>query len=324
MKSQWPAFCRLELSLKGLIVRQKEKYMNETIAKQNRSAWYKMIAGSTLVLALLSVAGCEKEYSLEEGGNGTGVNIIGDDCRISKISYADSASGVSLGAITANINSSDRLTSVVEFDSLNNTLLNEYTPLYTNDTVYISFTEYFVLNPTTKAVMSRHGQLDPTDPFSDDIVVDYTYNAQGYLTKKEYSYEATGIIYRVVDYLYIGGNLVRMEDMDPTTGELSTDADLRYTSLAPTAFVYFFPDELDYQEFNQFLNFGRKSVNAVSNITVRSYDPVTNTPADSIVSAFKGYVLSADKYVLSCYMDGDDQSSLPAVAGKLVFSYHCR
>lgn len=279
---------------------------------------------TVLTMAAFFVVGCEKEYSLEEGGNGGGVNIIGDDCRISKIAYADSSSGVPLGAITATINTTDKVTSITDFDSLNNTLLNLYAPTYNNDTVYINAAEYFVLNAVSKVVTERHGQLDPTDPLSDEIDVDYVYDAQGFLVEKKYSFTATGNVYRVVTYAYASGNMVRMEDLDLTTGDLSADATLLYGSVAPKAYMYVFPDEKDYEEFSQFLNFGRKSVNAITGMNVRNYDPVTNTPADSLVSSFTGYVLSVDKYVLSCYMNGDDQPSIPAQAGKLTFAYKCR
>ena len=284
----------------------------------------KVFRGLTVTaVAALLVTGCEKEYSLEEGGGG-GINIIGDDCRITKIACADSASGVSLGAITANINSADQATTVTDFDSLNNTLLNTYTVVYSNDTVYINAAEYFVLDPVTKRVMIRHGQVDPTDPLSPEIDVDYSYDAQGYLIGKEYSFSATGITYRAVAYQYTSGNMVRMVDTDLTTGELSTDANLQYGTLAPKSYMYLFPDEKDYEEFSQFMNFGRKPVNNVTAMVVRNYDPITHTPSDSLVSAFVGYVLSADKYVLSCYMNGDNQPSIPAQAGKLSFSYKCR
>jgi hypothetical protein len=268
---------------------------------------------------------CAKEVSLENGGTAAGGNIIGNDCRISKIAYSDNASGVALGALSANINSSDKTTDITEFDSLNNTLNSFTSLLYRNDTVDINANEYFVLSPTTSRVTRFHGLLDPTDPFSLQIETDYLYNASGQLTQKLYSLSVSpGVTYATVDYTYTGGNLTRMIFTDFTGGVIS-DADMQYsTSLAPKNFIYIFPDENNYQEFTQFLNFGARPSNAITSMKVRTYDPSTGTILDSTVSSFSNYELSVDKYVLNCVMTGDDQVSIPAEAGRLRFSYKCK
>ena len=102
------------------------------------------------------------------------------------------------------------------------------------------------------------------------------------------------------------------------------DADLTYYSnIAPKNYMYLFPDESTYAEFNQFYNFGNKPTNAVKTIKLRYFDP-GNVPVDSAVSQFNSYILSRDNYVVSVYMLGDDQSSIPAAEGKLTFSYKCK
>jgi hypothetical protein len=104
---------------------------------------------------------CAKEVSQENGGGASGINIIGNDCRISKITYSDNASGVALGSISANINTSDNAIDITDFDSLNNTL-NSFIPLqYKNDTVNISPNEYFILSPATKRVNHCRCRLKP-------------------------------------------------------------------------------------------------------------------------------------------------------------------
>lgn len=273
--------------------------------------------------SVLLLSACSKEYSLENDSGSLG-NIVGADCRIRKIGYSDSASGTGIGSVTATINATDRVTDITDYDSLTSTL-NFYTsPVYINDTVYIDPDEYFVLNSTTKLVKRLHALLDPTDPFSPQIEIDYNYDGAGYLLQKQYTFSALpGIPYEQVDYTYASGNLVHMQHTNLISGDKVTDADITYSNLiAPKNYIYIFPDELTYGRFTQFFNFGKKPFNAVTSVTVNNYDP-GNVLAHTSVSTFKKYILSVDQYVLSCIMKGDDLPSLPAVQGVLSFSYHC-
>jgi hypothetical protein len=107
-------------------------------------------------------------------------------------------------------------------------------------------------------------------------------------------------------------------------GDLAMDADLTYFSLVvPRRYIYIFPDEVNYAPFTQFFNFGTKNFNAVKDMKVRNYDP-GNVVRDSLVSTFSNYTMSNDTYILSVQMSGDNQPSIPALAGKLKFSYHCK
>ena len=85
------------------------------------------------------------------------------------------------------------------------------------------------------------------------------------------------------------------------------------------------PDEEDpnYAQFNQFFNFGKKSLNAVKEIKIRNYSSGVLT-ADSTKTVFGTYTMSLDNYVLSVIMSGDDLPSMPAQKGKLKFSYKCK
>lgn len=276
------------------------------------------------VPALLFFSSCMKEYSDENGGDAAGV-IIGADCRISKIAYADSASGAGLGSISAAITALDEVTDITKFDSLSLTIDFNSLPQYFNDTVYIDPDQFYVRDAGTRRINQFHGLIDPTVPGSPEYDVDYVYDANGKLAQKLYSYSLLpGINFQEVTYTYSGGNLVGMTSVDAFTGDLIKDALLTYYSnIAPKNFMYLFPDENGFAEFSQFFNFGGKPTNAVKTMKVRYYDP-GNVLADSSVSTFKGYVMSRDNYVLSTYMVGDDQSSIPAPEGRLKFSYHCK
>jgi hypothetical protein len=275
---------------------------------------------------LILLSSCLKEFS-NEGDDGSGGVIIGADCRISKIAYADSSSGAGFGSISAAINSSDEVTDITKFDSLSLTIDFNSLPQYfaNGETVYIDPDQYFVRNAGTKRIRMFHGLIDPTVPGSPEYDVNYVYDANGKLAQKLYNFTLfPGITYQEVTYTYASGNLVSMTNIDAFTGDLLSDASLTYYSnIAPKNFMYLFPDENTLPEFNQFFNFGGRPANAVKNLKVRYYDP-GNVLTDSAVSEFKGYIMSRDNYVLSTYMLGDDQAALPAQKGKLSFSYKCK
>jgi hypothetical protein len=291
----------------------------------------KKILPSLLVVILIIFASCEKEFSLENIDN-TGSNlIVGIDCRISRIIFTDTSgiaaggTGTGLGSIEANINSLDIVTRVTQFDSLSNTIefINE--PIYSNDTVFINADEYFVVD-ANKRISKMHGLADPTDPFSLQYDVFYMYNTTGYLVTKNYFFTASpAVSFYKVDYTYTGGgNLSHMTAVNLPAGNLEMDADITYfTNLVPRRFLYIFPDERFYPEFSQYFNFGAKNFNAVKKMTVRNYDP-GNVVRDSLVSNFSNYIMSRDGYVLSTQMGGNGQPCIPAQAGRLTFSYHCK
>ena len=277
---------------------------------------------AAIVFTLFS---CEKEYSLENSQNVGSDLIIGINCRISKIVYTDTAgTGTGLGRLEATINSLDIVTKIIKFDSLSNTIEFIVTPVYVNDTIYINPDEYFVVD-INKRIIKLHALVDPTDNLSPQFDVFYQYNTSGYLVAKNYFFTlAPTILFYQINYTYSGGNLVRMTGTDQSTGDLVVDADLNYFSnIIPKRYLYIFPDENAYPYFNQFYNYGVRNYNAIKKMTVRNYDP-GNVVRDSIVSTFSNYIMSRDTYVLSVQMAGDDQQSIPALAGKLSFSYKCR
>lgn len=278
-----------------------------------------------LAVFVVTFSSCEKEYSLENGGNTNGNGlIVGADCRISKIAYTDTSTNTGLGAITASINNLDLVTRILKYDSLSSTIEFIATPTYSNDTIYINADEYFTVDINTR-INKLHGLIDPTDPFSLQFEVNYFYNALGFLTSKFYTLTSNpGNPFYLVSYTYTVNNLTHMTGTELSTGDLITDADISYyNSIIPKRYLYIFPDEKGYPYFNQFYNYGLRPYNAVKNMTVRNYDP-GNVVRDSTVSTFSNYIMSRDTYVLSVQMTGDDQPSIPASAGKLSFSYHCR
>ena len=286
----------------------------------------------TAILSVLILISCTKEFSLENGGTVSSNEIVGVDCRMSRIAFYDSASNIALGSIAATIDARDTVRDITLFDSLFNTIVLNSMPFYARDTAYLNPDEYFIIDPATSKVLHLHGVLNsvfPSIPFE----TDYVYNADGTLFQKRYDIPGAGVSPAVVvEYTYLGGNLTRMTSTDYTTftPSLIADADIDYyNNIKPRRYLNLMPDETLTDDLNhfamytQFFNFGTKPVNAIKSLKVRSYDP-GNVVRDSTVSNFFTYITSRDNYVLSVYMLGDDQESLPAAVGRLNFSYKCK
>lgn len=276
---------------------------------------------------LFSLISCEKEYSSENIDNTGNDQIVGIDCRMSRIIFTDTSNNKGIGSIEAIINSLDYLTGVTRFDSISNTIEYTTTTALSNDTVFIDFNnrdEYFIVD-INKRISKMHGLVDPTDNLSPQFDVTYLYNSEGFLVTKSYFFTSfPTVAFYQVDYTYTAGNLTHMKGTDLTNGDLIVDADVSYYSnIIPKRFIYIFPDEQAYANFTQFYNFGSKNFNAPKTLKVRNYDP-GNVVRDSLVSDFSNYILSRDTYVLSVQMGGDDQQSIPAAKGKLSFSYKCK
>ena len=267
---------------------------------------------------------CSKEMS-EENGSGTDSLIVGADCRLARIVYKDSSGFISLGSIAANINATDNVVNITEFDSLSNFLVSFASVSINGDTIHVSPDEYFIANSSTKIISKFHGLVDPGNASSPTYEQVFSYNAGGNLIKKTKSLSMAPLIpYEQVDYTYSNGNLVSMQNKNIFTAKLISDASFSfYNTIIPKNYIYIFADEEDRPQYNQFFNFGKPSVNAVNDFKVRYYDG-GGTLIDSAISKFINYQQSADTYVQKVQLTGDDQLSIPAQAGKLQLSYHCK
>jgi hypothetical protein len=293
------------------------------------------------IAILITLFSCEKEYSEENLTTGNDL-IVGADCRISKIVYRDTSGmaaggpGIGLGSVEGLINNLDILFKVIDYDSVSNFINYIDEPVYTNDSIYIDPEEYYIVD-VNKRITKSHLWVDITDPASEQFDVFYDYNTSGYLITKTYFLTTSpGVPFLKVDYTYSSpGNLTRMTAVDLPSGDLSMDADMTYyPTIVAKRFIYTFPDERYYPSFTQFFNFGARNFNAPKTMKVRNYDP-GNVVRDSAVSAFSNYIMSRDGYVLSVQMGNplpeatppltpSPQPSIPALPGKLSFSYHCK
>jgi hypothetical protein len=277
------------------------------------------------LLVIISFTSCEKELSEENSTIGSEL-IVGKDCRISKMVYVDTATGLSLGSTSATIiNILDRVEEITVFDSLAQALTFSAQPLYSNDTIKLNDDEYFVMDIINNRVKKLHGLTDPTDVLSPQFDADYVYNANGFLIQKNYNLTIGNIPVIKVDYTYTGTNLTKMAYTNLFSNLVEMDATISYyNTILPRSYIYVFPDELTHPEYLQFFNYGSKPTNAVKDIKLYFYNG-SATPTDSLVSKFDSYRMSRDNYVLDVIMSGDEQPSIPAPGGsKIKFSYKCK
>ncbi len=284
----------------------------------------KKITNLILLSAVIFLSACEKELSTENSDNTGNELIVGRDCRIAKMVYTDTATGVNLGSLAATINILDRVEQINAFDSLAAALTFAADIAYTNDTIKLNDDEYFVLDLINNRIKRLHGLTDPTDVLSPQFDADYTYSATGYLIQKNYLLSPSGIPFINVGYTYTGNNLTRMTYTNLASGEVEIDADMQYyNNIAPQSYLYVFPDEFTHPEYIQFFNFGKKSVNAIKTIKLNFYN--AGVAVDSLVSKFDSYRMSRDNYVLDVIMSGDEQPGIPSPGkAKLKFSYKCK
>ena len=173
-----------------------------------------------IIATVFVFTSCQKEYSTE-AGVGDANNIIGADCRINKITYTDSATGVGLGSISALINAADVVTDITKFDSLTMTIDFNSMPQYFSDTVAIDADQYYVVDIASKRVKLFHGLIDPTVPSSPEFDVIYTYDIAGHLIQKSYYFTfLPSVPYMQATYSYTNGNLTGMQLQDMFTTDM--------------------------------------------------------------------------------------------------------
>jgi hypothetical protein len=272
-------------------------------------------------LLITLLAGCRKEKSVDTGDFNP--IFIGNNCRIDQVLAVDSLSGIGLYAHNALFNAAGVATTTTFTDSITNT--NDFTALFTyrGDTTFTGAGQFF-LKDAAGRMKEYKGLEDPSDPFSDSVRVTFTYNIDGYLTKKEYFFFGLPIPLLQSNYTYSNGNLTKtvLTSLFPTI-EVLVDAVAEYNTTQPAKeFVYLFPDAFDISPYTLSLNFGKKPTNTIKKLTTKLYSNGMLT--DSLVTNYKNYKLSRDGYVLELFAEGDYQDGLGIIDGRTKFRYKCR
>lgn len=274
------------------------------------------------LFVLLSFYGCRKEKSIESGDKNP--IFIGSNCRISQILSVDSLTGIGFDAHNAFFDAAGKPTGTELYDSLSNSVYFGSLFTYRGDTVFVTIGEYFLNDAATGRVKEFKGLIDPSDPLSDTVQIVFSYDASGYLVKKEFYFYGMPVPLLRSTYSYSSGNLTRalLEYVFPST-EVFLDAAVEYNSSQPVnGMMYVFPDGFYTAQYNLSFNFGKRPVNTIKKVTTKLYSSGVIT--DSLVTNYSNYKLSRDNYVLELFAAGDFQDGMGIIDGRTKFSYYCK
>jgi len=270
----------------------------------------------------LTLNACRKEKSIESGDNNP--IFIGSNCRISQVLSVDSLTGIGFDAHNAFFDAAGKPTGTELYDSLSNSIYFGSLFTYIADTAFVNSDEYFVNDAATGRVKEFKGLIDPSDPLSDTVQIVFSYDASGYLVKKDYYFFGMPVPLLQSTYSYNSGNLTRalLEYVFPTT-EVFIDAAVEYNNSQPAnGMMYVFPDGFYTAQYNLSFNFGKRPVNTLKKVTTKLYSAGVLT--DSLVTNYSNYKLSRDNYVLELFAAGDFQDGMGIIDGRTKFSYYCK
>lgn len=274
------------------------------------------------LFVLLFFYGCRKEKSIESGDNNP--IFIGSNCRISQVLSVDSLTGIGFEAHNAFFDAAGKPTGTELYDSLSNSIYFGSLFTYSADTAFVNSGEYFVNDAATGRVKEFKGLIDPSDPLSDTVQIVFSYDASGYLVKKDYYFFGLTVPLLRSTYSYSNGNLTRalLEYVFPST-EVFIDAAVEYNGSQPAnGMMYVFPDAFYTAQYNLSFNFGKRPVNTLKKVTTKLYSSGVIT--DSLVTNYLNYKLSRDNYVLELFAAGDFQDGIGIIDGRTKFSYYCK
>ncbi len=278
-----------------------------------------------IVISILILYSCRKEYSLENRGK-LPVDTINTTCKIEKIIESDYFSRIVEYTYNTSYTADHKVSSVQLVDSLNNSVDYTFGVSYTTGKIQVDAQQYFLTGSDGK-VTEFHGFEFPEDNTSDRFTVKYAYNTIGQLIRRTEEYDLfPGITSFEMDYTYAGSNLTRTEAKVNNGTTLQTFIDITYeyeTTRTIRNFIYFNAVAPEIFYFQTAIDAGPTSINPVKKATTvfKNY----NTGQDSTtVSNFVNYSYDAQNRVISFELTGDDFSVNNLYSGKeYIFKYSC-
>ena len=244
-------------------------------------------------------------------------------CKISNIASYDLATAQSLGAIASIFNAQNQVTKTQLTDSTSGTgvVESEFNLTYTASQINIDATQYFTLEPGGGRISQFHGYVNPADDSSGSVIISYTYDASGYMSKATIALKDFPTI-PVFEYTYqwTGGNLAKIIMKLLVTGERSEIVYQYDLTKQAKGFLFFVPNS-EIIFFQNALNYGKNSANVPTKSTWTDYKADGTVEGAPYVSDFKNYVYDANNYVKSFEITGD--GSVYGTDIKHVLSYKC-
>lgn len=253
------------------------------------------------------------------------VNPNPTTCKISDLASYDLLSGDKLGAITSFFNAQNQVIKTQLIDSTVQpaSVEAEFNFSYAAARIDVGGGQYFDLEPGGR-INSFHGYADPTDNTSGEVIITYTYDAAGYMSKASLAAKDFPMVplYEYV-YTWTGGNLTKIVItllVGADAGEKTEIAYLYDAATQAKGFLAFFPN-LEIIFFQNAVNFGKNSANLPVKSTWK-YFKADGTPAGADdVAEFKNYTYDSNSYIRSFEITGD--ASVYGSDIKHVLSYKC-
>ena len=270
-----------------------------------------------LGLALL-FASCQKELSGEDS------TVVEEACRIDRISQIDTVANQSLGYVGITVEADNRVSALVDYDSVNNIFFSNYAFVKKGDTVKINADDYYVLDPANnnRVKTSFFKAVNSILPF--DPLLQYSYNAAGQVTSKVHR-EAGQELLRI-NYNWESGDLksVKASINVPIMGVIDVyEVQYSYYTNLPVKNFLCFPGDQD-AVFELAFNFGAKSAHAVKTIEVTNYDILTGAIDETTTTTFYNYNFDDEGRVHSYVVDNDELVLFGIYSGKNQVRYRCR
>jgi hypothetical protein len=247
------------------------------------------------------------------------------NCFIASEAETDPGSGAKGSTISSTF--SGNLVSKVELIDSSNAppiIGNVFSITRPTNKVQVDAAQFFDVDASGRAIRYT-GLLFPDDPLSDDVVINYTYNAAGYLIKSTYAAAAApAVVVLQIDYTYNASNNVTSAILkNALTNAKQFEMTYTYnTSQSPKNFRPMLMED-QFTLFHSAVNIGKLSPNAVSQIVTKQYD-ATGVNVVSTATTNFAYVLNAGNYVTSVNVTGDDQDLIRMYAGvRYLYSYRC-
>lgn len=212
------------------------------------------------------------------------------------------------------------------FDSLNNTRIHEANfTMPTPDSILIDPYQYLILDQEKRVVVfvTRANVNLPNN--TDTYRYQYTYNADGYLSKKTLYVNGSNLAYSQTNYTYNNNLLVTCEMSIGSVHLKVVESTLTYhTNLIVKDWLYMIPDAHESYMYSTVFNFGKKPNRALAQVTTNILHPSNGSITESWITTYGNYSINADGYVEAVTTQGDLQRGMPAMHGKTVFKYQCQ
>lgn len=243
-------------------------------------------------------------------------------CKISNLASYDLGNGAKISAITSSFNAQNQVTKTQLIDSSSQsggTIEKEFNFVYATSQINVDAKQYFVLEPAGR-IREFHGYADPSDDSTVEVIITYSYDANGYMTQASIALKSAPFIpVLVYVYQWTGGDLTKVT-ATLITGEKSV-IDYQYDPAKQAKGFLALHSNPEITLFQNVVNYGKNTANLPVKSTWTNYLANGSPDGSPFVGDFKNYVYDANGYIRSFEIAGTGSAYGAEI--KHVLSYKC-